>query len=179
MSYQKKSWLSCRLSCPISIWLRHPKTCFAWHNSDATSFHIISVFILDTELLSSHEYIQDSCNNDVTQCMLDETLIPVHYSVTITVWSIVLYTLPAKLCLVSMFMLIHLSLTLFHMNKISSYSAWSGSLKTPRYSLQHIYKKEKAGIPSTTIVLVKITISTDIWVKPIKKWLTYLSVLGL
>ncbi len=35
-------------------------------------------------------------------------------------------------------------LTLFHMNKISSYSAWSGSLKTPRY------KKEKAGIPLTT-----------------------------
>ncbi len=31
-------------------------------------------------------------------------------------------------------------LTLFHMNKITPYSAWSGSLKTPRYSLQHIYK---------------------------------------
>ncbi len=35
------------------------------------------------------------------------------------------------------------TLTLFHMNKIWSYSAWSGSLKTPRYSLQHIYKKDK------------------------------------
>ncbi len=41
-------------------------------------------------------------------------------------------------------------LTLFHMNKISSYSAWSGSFKTPRYSLQHIYKTEKTGIPLTT-----------------------------